>query len=146
MRFLHLKKIFTVSLLTVFTVLLLIPSEGFTQKSAAKKSVKAEEPVSEGGFESREYDLGLVLGLWLPGTIDVEGVSLDKTAGPLFRAFADAYLMPKFAVGAYLNYSSATLEYGTLSASANFYEFGMALKPRFFASPVVAVKPGLNIG
>ncbi|PKL16099.1 MAG: hypothetical protein CVV49_17995 [Spirochaetae bacterium HGW-Spirochaetae-5] len=136
----------TVSLLTIFTIILLIPSVLSAQKAGSKTAVKAEESVSGSGFESKDYDLGLVLGLWLPGTIDVEGVSLDKTAGPLFRAFADAYLMPKFAVGAYFNYSSATLEYGTLSASADFYEFGIALKPRFFASPVVAVKPGLNIG
>jgi len=146
MRFSNLKTILTVSLATVFTVLLLIPSDGFAQKSAAKKTVKAEEPVSGGGFESRGYDFGLVLGLWLPGTIDVEGVSVDKTAGPLFRAFADAYLMPKFAMGAYFNYSSATMEYKTVSASADFYEFGISLKPRFITSPQVAIKPGLNIG
>jgi hypothetical protein len=119
-----------VTLLTIFTVILLIPSVVSAQKAGSKTAVKAEESAAGGGFEAKEYDLGLVLGLWMPGTIDVEGVSLDKTAGPLFRAFADAYLMPKFAVGAYFNYSSATLEYGTLSASADFYEFGIALKPR----------------
>lgn len=135
MRFSDFKIKLTVSILTFFTILLFVSSDVFAQSKT-----------SNNGFESKEYDLGIVLGLWLPGTIDVEGVSLDKTAGPLFRVFADAYLMPKFAVGGYFNYSSDDVEYGNYSAAANFYEFGISLKPRFIASPVVAVKPGLNIG
>jgi len=135
---------FTVSLLTVLTILLLLTSAGFAQKGV----VKSVEPASGSGFEAKEYDIGIVLGLWLPGTIAVEDIDLDKSAGPLVRVFADAYLMPKFAVGGYFNYSTATLEYSALSleADADFYEFGIALKPRFLVSPVVAIKPGLNIG
>ncbi len=138
------KNRFTISLLTIFTILLFLSSTAFAQKGG----VKAEETYSGGGFEAKQYDIGLVLGLWLPGTIAVEDIDLDKSAGPLIRVFADAYLMPKFAVGGYFNYSTATLEYTPLSleADADFYEFGISLKPRFLVSPVVAVKPGLNIG
>lgn len=80
------------------------------------------------------------------GTIDIEGIEVDKDPGLLFRAFADSYVVPKFAVGCFFNYSSVTLSYGTESVDGDFYEFGIAMKPRFFLSPVVAVKPGLNIG
>ena len=54
--------------------------------------------------------------------------------------------MPKFAVGAYFNYSSFTASYGGYDADADFYEFGIALKPRFILNATTAVKPGLNIG
>jgi hypothetical protein len=148
MRFTDLKVGTAVSVLTVFTIILLIPSVVSAQKAGSKTAVKAEESAAAGGFETKDYDIGLVLGLWLPGTIAVEDIDLDKSAGPLVRVFVDAYLMPKFAVGGYFNYSTATLEYSPLSleADADFYEFGIALKPRFLVSPVVAIKPGLNIG
>ena len=61
-------------------------------------------------FEEKEFDIGAAAGVWLPGTISIEDLDLDKSAGLLVRVFGDAYLMPKFAVGAYFNYSTATLE------------------------------------
>jgi len=141
-----------IAALTFFSAVM-IPSEVFAAKETKKgTAVKETSDVSSSTFESRGYDLGLVLGFWMPGTISADdyvsgdGVDLDKSAGPLFRAFADAYVVPKFAVGCFFNYSSMTLSYGSIEADASFYEFGIAMKPRFVVSPVVAIKPGLNIG
>jgi hypothetical protein len=104
---------------------------------------------AEASFEQKEYDIGAAAGIWFPGTITIEDVDVDKTAGLLVRVFGDAYLMPKFAVGAYFNYSSAQLEKNpvtTLTSNATFWELGIALKPRFVLSPTIALKPGLYIG
>lgn len=88
------------------------------------------------------YEAGGSAGFWLSGTIDVEGVEADKDSSFLLRVFADMYVTPKFAVGAYLNYSPTEVE-GVESSST---EFGMGIKPRFFISPEISIKPGLNIG
>ncbi|TAL38869.1 MAG: hypothetical protein EPN93_03830 [Spirochaetes bacterium] len=112
--------------------------------------VFAEEKEAGKGFAGKEYDLGISLGIWFPGNINIDSdlvaVDADKSSGLLVRAFADAYVAPKFAVGAYGNYSKATLKAGGLESDATFYEFGVAMKPRFLLSPTVALKPGLNIG
>ena len=103
---------------------------------------------AETSFEQKEYDIGAAAGIWFPGTITIEDVDVDKTAGLLVRVFGDAYLMPKFAVGAYFNYSPAQLEKSgyNIDVDATFWELGIALKPRFVLSPTIALKPGLNIG
>lgn len=97
-------------------------------------------------LESREYDFGIAAGLWLPGTVTIEDLDLDKSAGLLLKGFADMYVAPKFAVGAYGNYSMATLEKGPVETDARFWELGVALKAKFMLSPDLAMKPGLNIG
>jgi len=97
-------------------------------------------------LESREYDYGIAAGIWLPGTITIEDLDIDKSAGLLLRGFADVYVAPKLAVGAYGNYSMATLEKGPFEADARFWELGVALKAKFMLSPDLAMKPGLNIG
>lgn len=100
----------------------------------------------QGGFESREYDIGICGGLWLPGSIDIEDVDVDKENGLLIRAIADMYISPKFAVGGYFNYSMFSVSKDSYEADANLYEFGFAFKPRLILSPQTALKPGLNIG
>lgn len=100
----------------------------------------------QGSFTGKEYEIGLEGGVWLPGTIDIEDANVDKSAGPLIRVFADMYVAPKFLVGGYLNYSTATVEYAGYEADADFFELGIAFKPRFLLSPTTALKPGLNIG
>jgi hypothetical protein len=92
--------------------------------------------------QDTEYEVGASAGFWLSGTIDVEGVDADKDSSFLLRAFADMYVTPKFAIGAYINYSPTEVEGVESSAT----EFGMAIKPRFFMSPEISIKPGLNIG
>jgi len=116
--------------LSVFVVLLLTPAL-FAQ---------------EGGFENREYDIGICGGIWFPGTIDIEDVEVDKENGFLLRAIGDMYISPKFAVGGYFNYSMFSVSKYDYEADANFYELGFAFKPRLILSPEMALKPGLNIG
>lgn len=134
--------------LQFFTVALLVISLSSSALYAARtKAVESEDRTASNSFESKGYDIGIEVGAWLPGSIDIEGVTADKDMSLLFRVFADAYLMPKFAVGCYFNYSSASVESGGYDpVDASFTEFGIAMKPRFFLSPEVAVKPGLNIG
>lgn len=93
-------------------------------------------------LESKEYDIGISAGFWLPGTIWFEDVKYDKKNGLLLKFFADMYVAPKFAVGGYTNFSSFAIE----SADAYMYELGFALKPRFFISDNMAIKPGFNLG
>jgi hypothetical protein len=100
----------------------------------------------EGSFTGKEYEIGLEGGWWFPGTIDIEDANVDKSGGLLIRVFADMFVAPKFLVGGYLNYSTATVEYAGYEADADFYELGIAFKPRFLLSPTMALKPGLNIG
>lgn len=99
-------------------------------------------PAATAAPQDAAYEAGASIGIWLPGTIDIDGFDFDKDAGFLLRAFADMYVAPKFAVGAYFNYTSSEVE----GLDATSVEFGMALKPRFFLSPDISVKPGLNIG
>lgn len=87
-------------------------------------------PAATAAPQDANYEAGASIGLWLPGTIDIDGFEADKDAGFLLRAFADMYVAPKFAVGAYFNYTSSEVEGWTVSS----VEFGMALKPRFFLS------------
>ncbi len=98
---------------------------------------------------SKEYDLGITLGMWFPGTISIEDVDVDKGGSLFLRAFADMYVAPKFAVGIFGNYSKFTIKedyYIPDGVDCTTYEFGMSLKPRILLSPGVALKPGLNIG
>lgn len=145
------KKILSVILIYSFIILSamsLLSSAGYSapKKTAAKKD---ESKASGAGFEkfkSKKYDIGFSAGFWLPGTIDIEDVSVDKDIGPLIRIFADSYINPKFAVGGYFSYSTAVISYESVEADADFLELGISFKPRFFIEPDIAVKPGLNIG
>lgn len=131
-----------ISLVSMFTVLMMVPAVLHAAKATVKKAEVVEETSESNSLEAKNYDIALEVGAWLPGSINVEGYDASKDMSLLFRAFADAYLMPKFAVGCYFNYTSATVE----DVDGTFVEFGISLKPRFFMSPVVAIKPGLNIG
>lgn len=129
-------------------IVTVLHSSGYSapKKTAEKKEIPVEVPYSTEKFEAKQYDIGFSAGFWLPGTITIEDVDADKEMGPLIRIFYDSYINPKFAVGAYFNYSSAVISYETLEADADFLEFGVALKPRFFIGPDMALKPGLNLG
>jgi len=131
----------------IFTVTILSSAgNSAPKKTTEKKVIPVETPYSTEKFETKQYDIGFSAGFWLPGTITIEDVDVDKKIGPLVRIFYDSYINPKFAVGAYFNYSSAVISYDTLEADADFLEFGFALKPRFFIGPDMALKPGLNLG
>ena len=96
---------------------------------------------SQVDLKSKEYDIGFSTCLWLAGDVYVGG-SVEKDASFLFRGFIDAYLMPKFAVGAYVNIEPISQD----GVDIMFYELGASLKPRFFIGEDMAFKPGLNIG
>ena len=65
----------------------------------------------------REYDFGVVAAYWLSGDVSVNGFDAEKDGSFLLRAFADAYLMPKFAVGGYFNYTPYSSEARILPGS-----------------------------
>lgn len=144
------KKFFitVIYMLSVFILIIALSSAVYSApiKTAEKKDTSKEVPFSIEKFESKHYDIGFSAGFWLPGTITIEDVDADKKIGPLVRIFYDSYINPRFAAGAYFNYSSAVISYETLEADADFLEFGIALKPKFFIGPDMALKPGLNLG
>lgn len=123
-----------------------ILSIAFLSLMLISSSVINSSAAGNADLQSREYDLGIEAGIFLPGTITIEDIDLDKDPGPLFRVFADMYVAPKFAVGAYGNYSSATLSKGDVEADATMWELGVSFKPKFMINPDTALKPGLNIG
>jgi hypothetical protein len=101
-------------------------------------------------FESKNYDVGLLIGPIMPGTIslwtDDWTRDVDTSLGFFFKGYADAYIVPKFAMGMYMHYVSTTLSYGDIDVAATMWEVGFSIKPRLILSPVVALKPGFNIG
>ncbi len=90
-------------------------------------------------------DIAISGNFWLPGTVNVEGTDVDKTAGILLRVFVDSYIAEKFCVGAFLNLAKPTFEYGSISESGDMYEFGVALKYVTMLN-TMRFKMGLNIG
>jgi hypothetical protein len=125
---------------------------GFALSQAFAQEKEAGKQDADKGFITRDYDLGISLGMWFSGNVNIDtdttGIDVDKQGSLLVRAFADAYVAPKFAVGVYGNYSKFTLKSSDYDASVSgtLFEFGVSLKPRFLLSPEVAIKPGLNIG
>ncbi len=93
-------------------------------------------------LEDREQDYGFVVGYWTAGTVSVQGFEADKDGSLLLRVFADAYIMPKLAFGAYFNYAP----YSQSGTDINALEFGGSIKPRFMIGEDVALKPGINFG
>ena len=93
-------------------------------------------------FESRTMDIGLTAAYWLEGTVYVDGFGGTKDGSFLFRAFIDGYLMPKLAMGAYINFTP----YSQDGIDITGIEFGVSIKPRFIINNKAAIKPGLNIG
>lgn len=99
-------------------------------------------------FTDRGSDIGLSGGMWLSGDIYVDIIEddIEKESSFMFRAIADTYLMPKFAVGVYFNYSAPSFSYYSMEGDATMTEFGITMKPRFVMGPRIAIKPGFNIG
>jgi hypothetical protein len=90
-----------------------------------------------------EGELGIGMGIWLSGDINIDGTDVNKDGGFLLRLIGDYYVTPKFAVGAYFNLSRGEIE-GVVDY--NCWEFGASLKPRFLLTEELSLKPGINIG
>ena len=97
---------------------------------------------SQVDLKSKEYDLGFMGGLWLSGDVTAGGGTGEKESSFLLRGFVDAYMIPKFALGAYMNFSPINED----GYDITMFEFGVSIKPRFFINEDLAIKPGLNIG
>jgi hypothetical protein len=98
-------------------------------------------------FASRTSDLVLTGGLWLSGNVSIDdyGVTVTKNTSFMLKACYDGYLIDKLAMGLYVLYSPAT--WGQNSNTANVFQVGGSIKPRFIMSGgAVAIKPGLLIG
>ncbi|MGD0590265.1 MAG: hypothetical protein ABSA44_05640 [Bacteroidota bacterium] len=99
------------------------------------------------GLMSRTADFGVTAALWLGGKVRIVDydIKTDKNPGFLLRAFYDAYVVEKLAVGAYANFSPVSVEW--YSTTAAIYEVGGAIKGRFpLGDGSIVIKPGLNIG
>lgn len=99
-------------------------------------------------LEEKQHDFGISAGLWLSGDVSLDDydVELEKSTSLLLRLIGDMYIAPKFAVGAYMNFSRGDVSYASEDETFTMYELGISFKPRFQISPTQAVKLGLNIG
>lgn len=121
---------------------------------------------------SKPFDFGVAIGQWFAGNFSVSLLNRDveKPASTLFKAYADANLTPKFAMGVFVAYSNMNWQYSTMSSQWQYYdnsqpwlggyitdvaiphtydismiEVGGSLKPRFVVSPQVVLKPALSV-
>ena len=112
-------------------------------------------------LEEKTYEMGIAAGILLPGDVYVSlhGDDVDRNANIMIRGFIDSYVVPKLALGAYVNFGTLNLEedidigfwgedeeYRIEKSGVVILELGGAIKHRFIASPNVAIKPALNIG
>lgn len=112
-------------------------------------------------LEEKTYELGIAAGVLLPGDVYVSlhGDDVDRNANVMLRGFIDSYVVPKLALGAYVNFGTLNLEedidigfwgedeeYRIEKTGVTILELGGAIKHRFIVSPKFAIKPALNIG
>ena len=97
---------------------------------------------SQSSLKDKEYDVGILAGYWLGGEVNVDDFGVDKDGSFMLKMYSDFYLMPKFAFGLFVH----VLPYSQGLIDVNSYEFGVALKPRFFINETSAIKPGINLG
>jgi hypothetical protein len=104
----------------------------------------------------KSFDFGLSAGMVMPGGIYI-GIADHQVvngASPFFKAHVDAYLIDKLAMGLYFSYLKITLDHwkGSTATIPDAYsgvtglEIGCAIKPCFWLSDKVALKPALEIG
>jgi hypothetical protein len=116
--------------------------------------IRAQEP--QLNLQEKTYEYGFSAGMLFPGDINISESSNDfeKKNSILLKGFIDSYLIPKLAVGLYLQYSSCKLEETdddaytkeTISHDVSVFEIGGSFKPRFFIASRWTLKPGLNVG
>lgn len=132
-------------LLSMLLAAVILPRKTEAQEMQNTSLIAASSPVfqmSSTDLEGKSFDLGVSAGYWFGGNVVIQGFDVDKDGAFLLRIFADSYLMPRFAVGGYFNFSPYSQE----GVSITMFEFGAGIKPRFLLAPDFAIKPGLNIG
>ena len=134
------RNIFVSTFLIFLMFFISLPAES----NAAKKSSGKKSAATATG----DSEIGISGGLWMSGTMSVwdDGwdVDVDKSSSLMLRAILDKYVGNDFAVGLYINFSQIEAEDADIDGTMK--EFGFAFKPKFYMSPTLAVKPGLNIG
>jgi hypothetical protein len=122
-------------------ILLLFCAVNLNQLHAVKKK-------NTNKLSSKSYDLGASIGMWLGGDIWLDDLNMEisKESSLLVHLFYDSYLMQKFSLGAYLNYSPATLSYGSIEEDATMLELGGAIKYKILFEDKYALKIGLGLG
>lgn len=94
--------------------------------------------------KANEY--GFSVGLLAGGDIYVSELdqNFDLESGVSLYGFYDFFITEKFAIGGNVSVAFPFLE--LLDDNVNFYEFALALKPKFSLSDKVSYKPGFNLG
>jgi hypothetical protein len=125
------------------------PAQSQPMQSAPASAQQAPPPpiASTPGaidFANAAYEVGIGLGPWFGGTVNV-GFDVDKDASFMLKTYYDGYLIPKLAMGIYMCWVPSISVNGSSTTGASI-EFGGTIKPRFLASPTIAIKPALEIG
>lgn len=91
------------------------------------------------------YAIGFGAVYWMSGEMNIDAFyDVDATKDPslVWKVFADYFVAPRFAVGAFMLTGTAEVdEYDFF-----FMELGFSLKPVIALSDVVWIKPGLYLG
>ncbi len=111
--------------------------------AAAALALPVRSP-AEGPAEQPQFGLSLVGGMLLPGSISVSpGGEPDTTAGFIVRGAGDYMITPRFSVGAYSHFASASLD--GLDRTVTSFALGATVKAHFQAGNV-RLRPGAAIG
>ncbi len=110
-------------------------------------------------FEDKKFDIGLSVGPWFGGTINISDYSVKATkeSSTLIKAYFDGYLVPQFSMGFYIQQSAVPYQNEVFHIGSGTYisvpdsdpkmlEYGGTFKARYFLSEKVTLKPGLGLG
>jgi len=103
----------------------------------------------------KDFDLGVSAGLLFPGSLWVSAIDdyIVTSSSPFFRVTLDGYIVPKLAMGVYVNLGfigldrieSSGMAVPSNANSATLYEIGGSITPCFQVHRVL-LKPSLSIG
>lgn len=96
--------------------------------------------------QAEKSEVGVSIGMVTGGEYYVEESDrfFEIRSGLMLHGFYDYYVAEKLAIGFFGSLSMPEL--GFLEETVSFTEFGFTLKPRFFLSDDITLKPGLNVG
>jgi hypothetical protein len=104
----------------------------------------------------KPFDFGVSAGVLLPGSIyiGIADHSVVNSVSPVFKAHFDAYLIKKLSMGLYASLAKVSLDHWENSTliipkaynGVTAYEIGCSIKPCFWLSDNVVLKPALELG